>query len=126
MVPLLPKLGLTWQNSEVIIIAPTLFYYEVTNVFYRMNRAKMLTKEDMEKALQDCLNLGIVFYGNIQIPQLHQKAIEIAQKLQLPATYDAHYLALSDYLKTDFYTADKKLYNSVNSIFSWVHLITLS
>jgi predicted nucleic acid-binding protein len=113
-----------WQTNSVTIIAPTLFYYEITNALHRMNQANLLTDEDTENALQDGLNLGIVLYGNAQISQLHNRAINLAKILKLPAAYDAHYLALSDLVKAEFYTADKRLYNSVKSSFNWVHFIS--
>lgn len=114
----------TWQNKSATIIAPTLFYYEITNALHRMNQANLLTIEETEKALEDALNLGIVLYGNSQIFQLHQMAINIAKTIKLSAAYDAHYLALSKLLNAEFYTADKRLYNSVKSSFNWVHFIS--
>ncbi|MBE9057961.1 type II toxin-antitoxin system VapC family toxin [Sphaerospermopsis sp. LEGE 08334] len=97
-----------WQNNSATIIAPTLFYYEITNALHRMNQANLLTIEETEKALEDALNLGIVLYGNSQISQLHQMASNIAKTLKLSAAYDAHYLALSKLLNAEFYTADKR------------------
>lgn len=113
-----------WQNNSATIIAPTLFYYEITNALHRMNQANLLTIEETEKALEDALNLGIVLYGNSQISQLHQMAINIAKTLKLSAAYDAHYLALSKLLNAEFYTADKRLYNSVKSSVNWIHFIS--
>jgi predicted nucleic acid-binding protein len=51
-------------------------------------------------------------------------ASNIAKTLKLSAAYDAHYLALSKLLNAEFYTADKRLYNSVKSSFNWVHFIS--
>ncbi|MFM7367455.1 MAG: type II toxin-antitoxin system VapC family toxin [Sphaerospermopsis kisseleviana] len=113
-----------WQNNSATIIAPTLFYYEITNALHRMNQANLLTIEEIEQALEDALNLGIVLYGNSQISQLHQMAINIAKTLKLSAAYDAHYLALSKLLNAEFYTADKRLYNSVKSSINWIHFIS--
>ena len=113
-----------WQNNSATIIAPTLFYYEITNALHRMNQANILTIEETEKALEDALKLGIVLYGSSQISQLHQTAINMAKTLKLSAAYDAHYLALSKLLNAEFYTADKRLYNSVKSSCNWIHLIS--
>ena len=89
-----------------------------------MNQADLLSIEEMEGALQDALHLGIVLYGNSQIPQLHEMAINLAKTLKLSAAYDAHYLALSKLLNAEFYTADKRLYNSVKLSLNWVNFIT--
>ena len=51
------KLWENWQQNSATIIAPTLFYYEITNALHRMNQANLLTIEETEKALQDALNL---------------------------------------------------------------------
>jgi len=118
------KLWENWQQNSATIIAPTLFYYEITNTLHRMNKANLLTIEETEKALQDALNLGIVLYGSSQFPQLHEMALTLSKTLKLSAAYDAHYLALSKLLNAEFYTADKRLYNSVKSSLSWVHFIS--
>lgn len=118
------KLWENWQQNSATIIAPTLFYYEITNALHRMNQANLLTIEETEKALQDALNLGIVLYGSSQFPQLHQMALTLAKTLKLSAAYDSHYLALSKLLNAEFYTADKRLYNSVKSSLNWVHFIS--
>ncbi|MBO1058037.1 type II toxin-antitoxin system VapC family toxin [Dolichospermum sp. UHCC 0406] len=118
------KLWENWQQNSATIIAPTLFYYEITNALHRMNQANLLTIEDTEKALQDALNLGIVLYGSSQFPQLHEMALTLAKTLKLSAAYDAHYLALSKLLNAEFYTADKRLYNSIKLSLNWVHFIS--
>ncbi|MFM5981301.1 MAG: type II toxin-antitoxin system VapC family toxin [Sphaerospermopsis kisseleviana] len=51
-------------------------------------------------------------------------ALTLAKNLNLSAAYDAHYLALSQLLNAEFYTADKRLYNSVKSSLNWVHFIS--
>ncbi|MEA5537299.1 hypothetical protein [Crocosphaera sp. XPORK-15E] len=43
--------------------------------------------------------------------------------MSLPATYDAHYLVLAQRFQADLYTSDKRLFNSVKSSLSWVHLV---
>lgn len=118
------KLWENWQQNSATIIAPTLFYYEITNALHRMNQANLLTIEETEKALEDALNLGIVLYGSSQFSQLHEMALTLAKTLKLSAAYDAHYLALSQLLNAKFYTADKRLYNSVKSSLNWVHFIS--
>jgi predicted nucleic acid-binding protein len=118
------KLWENWQQNSATIIAPTLFYYEITNALHRMNQANLLTIEDTEKALQDALNLGIVLYGSSQFPQLHEMALTLAKTLKLSAAYDAHYVALSKLLNAEFYTADKRLYNSIKLSLNWVHFIS--
>jgi predicted nucleic acid-binding protein len=118
------KLWENWQQNSATIIAPTLFYYEITNALHRMNQANLLTIEETEKALQDALNLGIVLYGSSQFSQLREMALTLAKTLKLSAAYDPHYLALSKLLNAEFYTADKRLYNSIKLSLNWVHFIS--
>lgn len=46
-------------------------------------------------------------------PQLHLRALELAQELQRPAVYDTHYLALADILGCNLWTADEPFFNAV-------------
>ena len=66
------------------------------------------------------MNLGLRFFGDAE---LHRQALKIAQRYNLPATYDAHYLALAERLGIEFWTADRRLFNAVQSSLSWVNLV---
>ncbi len=109
-----------WEQSQTQIIAPTLLCYEVTNVFHRMRRAGQLLDTEAQQSLNNALNLPIRFYGDLQI---HQQALEIAQQFNLPAAYDAHYLALAQRFQAVLYTGDKRLFNKVHPTFTWIHLV---
>jgi predicted nucleic acid-binding protein len=37
--------------------------------------------------------------------------------------YDAHYLALTEILAVELWTADRRLVNSVCNVYDWIHLI---
>lgn len=54
---------------------------------------------------------------------LHVSALEFAERFRLRAAYDAHYLALADHLRCEFWTGDRKLFNAVASELPWVRLI---
>lgn len=64
------------------------------------------------QALEKTLALKIVLYGD---SPLHHRALCIAQEFSLAAAYGAHYLALCERLNAHFWTADKRLYNSIHS-----------
>jgi hypothetical protein len=53
---------------------------------------------------------------------LHQRSIELAIKYALPATYDAHYLAVAEQFGAELWTADGKFYKKVASL-AWVKQI---
>lgn len=109
-----------WEQKQTQIIAPTLLCYEIINVFHRMRRAGQLLDKEAQQFLNNVLNLPIRFYGD---RQLHQQAFEMAQKFNLPAAYDAHYLALAQRFQANFYTGDKRLFNVVSSALPWIHLV---
>lgn len=109
-----------WQAADKQIIAPTLFYYEITNAIYRMGRAGQLQEDEVQTALEDVLNLRISIKNDLQ---LHFQAVALAQQFDLPAAYDAHYLALAQDYRAIFYTGDKRLFNQVHSQFSDIVLV---
>ena len=109
-----------WKSSGDRIIAPTIYCYEVTNVFHRMSLAGQISSEVAEQLLEEALNLEITLYGD---KDLHKRALALAKSLNLRAAYDAHYLALSERFDAEFYTSDKRLFNSVKETITWIHLV---
>lgn len=109
-----------WQTNNYTLVAPSLMMYEITNAFHRAVTAGQINRTEGENLLESALNLGIRFYGDAE---LHRQALTIAQTYNLPATYDAHYLALAQRLNIELWTADRRLFNSVQSSLSWVNLL---
>lgn len=110
-----------WIDAGADIVAPSLLFYEMVNGLYRQVIANSLLPEDAEQLLQTALLFPISFH---QDNSLHQRAYSLAQELNLSATYDAHYLALSERLNAEFWTCDRRLFNAVQSNLPWVCLIT--
>ena len=109
-----------WKSTGNRIIAPTIYCYEVTNVFHRMSLVGQISVEEAEQLLEEALNLGIILYRD---RDLHKRAFALAKSLSLPATYDAHYPALSERFDAEFYTSDKRLFNNVKDTLSWIRLV---
>ncbi len=109
-----------WQESEYQIAAPALIYYEISNAFHRSVIAGQLRPEQSDQLLANALSLDIRLYSDAE---LHQRALTLARELRLPATYDAHYLALAERLEAEFWTADRRLVQAVQARLSWVHLV---
>jgi|SRR6185503_8869866 predicted nucleic acid-binding protein len=108
----------SWMEEEATIVAPTLLYYEVTNGLYRYQKAGILPPAAVEKALTAALALPIELLANTD---LHARAREIAVKYNLPATYDAHYLALAQWMDIKLWTADTRLIKALKSYdLDWV------
>jgi predicted nucleic acid-binding protein len=108
-----------WIEAALTLIVPALFIYEVTNTLYRKIGRTSLTMDGAKQGLEYLLNLGII----LDMPQdgaLSLRAMELAQQFRLPATYDAHYLALAEREACDYWTADERLWNGVKQELPWV------
>lgn len=107
-----------WQENYKLA-APHLLYFEVTNALYQYQRHGMLSEAIVKSALQTSQSLPIQLYSD---ELLHQQALALAGTYELSATYDAHYLALSQRLAANIWTIDKKLYNSVKTKLKLINL----
>jgi predicted nucleic acid-binding protein len=72
-------------------------------------------KQDWQKySLQRCC---LIFSPDAAVGV---RVMELAHRYDLPAVYDAHYLALAEREGCDYWTADKRLWNSVKGMVPWV------
>ncbi len=108
-----------WNTDNTEVIAPALFTYEATNILYREVVAGKLTYDETKKLLTKLFSIGILL-NFAQHKEISIRAMEIAHRFGLPAAYDAHYLALAEYEKCEYWTADTRLWNAVGSKFPWV------
>lgn len=116
--PAIQNLWQSWVSKEIRLVAPTLLFYEVTNALYQQQKNKAVSPETIWETLELSLEMPITL---INETNLHVKAREIAMRYNLSATYDAHYLALAEWMNVNFYTADIKLVNSLKPFkLKWV------
>lgn len=109
-----------WQTARRQMIAPTLFFFEITNALSKRVRSRQLTLTDASERLQYLLEVGPIILGSDAI---HRRALELAARFGLTAAYDAHYLALAESHQCEFWTADERLWNSVKRDLDWVRWI---
>ncbi|MGH3874218.1 MAG: type II toxin-antitoxin system VapC family toxin [Pseudonocardiaceae bacterium] len=102
------------------LIAPTLFPYEVANVLHQQRRAGVISAERAADGLRLVLRLPIELHGDAD---LHSRALELAHEHQLPATYDAHYIALAERFRVPLWTCDAQLANEMHGATPEVHLV---
>lgn len=95
-----------WQTENVRLVAPSLVYYELANVGFQMERHGRWTAATTNRLVAMVLSLPLETVGDAA---LHTEAIALARRLSLPATYDAHYLALAERLDCEMWTLDRKL-----------------
>jgi predicted nucleic acid-binding protein len=109
-----------WEEDGQQLAAPTLIHYETTNALYQYERRGYLNSETVRLAQEAALALPLTFHGDAE---LHRTALRLAQRLALPATYDAHYLAVAERLGAELWTADRRLLQAVRDELSWVRLL---
>lgn len=102
------------------LIAPSLLHYEVANALYQQQRAGRVSAELAALQLDRCLRLPIELHGDAG---LHSRALELGYEHQLPATYDAHYVALAERLRVPLWTCDRRLAEAMAEGPPEVHLV---
>lgn len=70
--------------------------------------------------LEDFLALDITLHYPVD---LHRLALVLADRFGLPATYDAHYLAVSELMECDYWTADLRLLRQIGRKLDFVRWI---
>lgn len=111
-----------WINQDVVLLAPTLLMYEITNKLHQILNRGNITQAEVRKTLRDMLDIEIV----LELPEdfdWNIRAIELAQKYGLNAAYDAHFLVLAERKKCEFWTADARLWRAVRKDLSYVRLL---
>jgi predicted nucleic acid-binding protein len=107
-----------WNSQGLSVIAPTLWAYEVTSVIRKRAHRGQLTSEVEADAWAAVHQLPVQL---MRPAELHRRAWELARRFNLPAAYDAHYLALAAMTPCPFWTADERLFNRVRDELKWVH-----
>jgi len=74
----------------------------------------MMFPQDARRSLEEALSLGIEL---LDPPDLSLRALDLAARFDHPAAHDAHYLALAEMLKGEFWTADERLHNAIQEDF---------
>ena len=111
-----------WNTENTEVVAPALFAYEATNILYRQVVTGKLTYDETKKLLIKLFSIGIVLdfshYNDIST-----QAMEFCHRFGLPAAYDAHYLALAERKRCEYWTADTRLWNAIRGKLDWVRLL---
>jgi predicted nucleic acid-binding protein len=95
-----------WYENKRSLVAPSLLFYEVSNAPHQYVVHGVLLPREADAALDAALQLHIQLHTDAQ---LHRRALDLARRHSLPATYDAHYLALAEQLGAEYWTTDRRL-----------------
>jgi predicted nucleic acid-binding protein len=109
-----------WDVEKRQVAAPTLVFYEVSNALYRYQTHELMSGSAVRLALKAALALPVRLFGE---PELHGLALDLAERFSLPAAYDAHYLALAEWLGGEFWTGDLRLVRAVQKDLPWVRAV---
>jgi predicted nucleic acid-binding protein len=102
------------------IVAPPLLPSEVANVIRQRMRQGQVPLEEARALLAQFLALPIA----LQAPEtLYDRALVLADEYDLPAVYDAHYVALAELLGATFWTADQRLLRTLGGRLPFVRSI---
>ncbi len=113
---------LNWKQAGTTLYAPVLLEYEMAAILRKAVVAGWLTTSVTTDLFQTIWELNILCEP--PSPRLHKLALCWAERLGRSKTYDAHYLALAEHLRVDFWTADRRLVNGTRQIgLTWTHWI---
>ena len=108
-----------WIVSSTPILAPALVQYEVAGVLRERARRRQLSEALARSALSAALNMeGLEVVNSVD---MYLRAWELASQLNL-GTYDATYLALAEMRECELWTANRRLYKSVQGKLDYVRL----
>lgn len=105
-------LAAEWARDGTRVIAPCFMLTEVANAVYKRVRRGELTLAQAQQAVDILLGFGVLLEEQ---PLLHSRAMAIAERLNRPTAYDAHYLALAELRGCEMWTADERLFNAARS-----------
>lgn len=100
---------LDYQSGSVSFVVPHLFFYEIANTVNVAYKRKRIPDEDAQGIIEDLTQLKTdTIHSNDILNQAYKKA-----KKHNISVYDAIYLSVSNHAALPFYTADKKLFDSI-------------
>lgn len=105
--------------GKIELLVPTLFDYEITNALKVAMLKQRISEADALTAITKYQQLKAARH---EFPPLQTAAFRLACQYQRSA-YDAAYLALAQANNAQFYTGDKRLFNAVQAVMTWVRWI---
>ena len=101
----------SWVARDVARIAPHLLPFEVANALHRRVLRGELNVGNSVRMIARLLESRLELH---QPPGLHVRALQLASQLRQNAVYDAHYLALSESVGCELWTADERFYRAAS------------
>ena len=107
------------RRKGCLLVAPTLWRYEVTSAITRALQQNIVTAAEAAQAFA----VSLVFPIDLVVPndELTRAAFQWTLKLKRAAAYDSFYLALAEQLACELWTTDQRLANAVGK--PWVRYL---
>jgi predicted nucleic acid-binding protein len=106
-------------EGKIYIFSPTLFIYEVVSAIHiAVSRHRIIEDEGIE-IIRDVLGIGLML---ADFSGLEENTLHMA-KTYKRSVYDCAYLALAQKEGCNFYTGDKRLFNSTKNKLPFVKWI---
>ncbi|MBI5115353.1 type II toxin-antitoxin system VapC family toxin [Candidatus Poribacteria bacterium] len=99
-------------TERISLHAPALLEFEVANGLAIAKRRARVGDNDVLKAIEGFVALGIALHP---LSPLFQKVLDYTERLNISA-YDAAYVALAEALQIQLVTADKRLFDSARKL----------
>ena len=106
-------------DGKINLISLTLFPYEIVSAINVAINRKRIKQTIGFRAITYITSLGIELK---RFDELIEPTFRMARKYSL-SPYDCAYMVLAEKEKCDFFTGDKKLFNSMKECFSWIRWI---
>lgn len=98
-----------FANKNISISVPILIFYEINNLLRSAILSDRINQKQAEDLYEGFLGLDFVVYSS---KDLLRNTLKRAVEVNI-SSYDAAYIALAQYLKVPFFTADEKLVKKV-------------
>jgi predicted nucleic acid-binding protein len=112
-----------WLEGRVSVVAPDCFYIECSSAIRKLVHARAIGPDRGEAALESLFALGVAPTPITQ--PLCRSALHWAERLGQSRACDGVYLAVAESLRTELWTADRRLVNSARQAgASWVREVS--
>ena len=109
-----------WRDRKVVLLAPTLWAYEVTSALRKQTCAGRVDAVQAGLALDRLLRLEVELVP--PSADLQRRAIWWSARTNQRAAYDAAYLAVTEHVDGTFWTLDRRLFEAARGAgASWVY-----
>ena len=107
-----------YHNGHLVLFAPAFWEYELANGVNKAIAQGILSEEEGQEALEIWLGLGII----LDPFPTALEAYAFSRRYKR-SVYDSLYVSLAEQKGCDLWTGDRKLYNALNTQFSFVKWI---